>query len=153
MQGYAAIIEGSNHSLERVPKDYQKITLFWQWKDKLEQLEKTDTYQRRNILIYYCIFMISIPIILYRDSISFLWQQPRTFEEHLLCMPITYDSDKDIIVYALEKIITYAWNIRYIFLAQSIWWISLVIAFQQGLVVHIDNLRLRRKVPIKESHT
>jgi hypothetical protein len=25
--------------------------------------EKTDTYQWRNILIYYCVFMIPIPII------------------------------------------------------------------------------------------
>jgi len=33
-------------------------------KDRLEKLErKDDTYQRRNILIFYCVFMISIPII------------------------------------------------------------------------------------------
>jgi len=31
--------------------------------DKLEQLDENDTYQRRNILIYYCVFMIPIPII------------------------------------------------------------------------------------------
>ena len=31
--------------------------------DKLEQLGKNNTYQRRNILIYYCVFMIPIPTI------------------------------------------------------------------------------------------
>jgi len=27
-----AIIEGSNHCLERVPREYEEITLFQQWK-------------------------------------------------------------------------------------------------------------------------
>jgi len=30
--------------------------------DKLEQRERNTTYQRRNILIYLCVFMIPIPI-------------------------------------------------------------------------------------------
>jgi hypothetical protein len=68
-------------------------------------------------------------------------------------MPITFDSDKDIIVYALEKIITYARDNQYIILAQSVWCISLITGLQQGLVVHIDNLCIRHKVPIEESRT
>ena len=55
------------------PRDYKKTTLFRQWKKKLKMLEtKNDTYQQRNILIYYCVIMIPIPIILYLESISLL---------------------------------------------------------------------------------
>jgi hypothetical protein len=56
-------------------------------------------------------------------------------------MTITFESDKDVIVYALEKIISYARNNQYIFLAQSIWWISSTIGLQEGLVIYIDNLK------------
>jgi hypothetical protein len=56
-------------------------------------------------------------------------------------MTITFTNDNDVIVYALEKIIAHARNNHYIFLAQSIWWISSIIGLQQGLVIHIDNLR------------
>jgi len=36
-----AIIEGLNHSLKQVTRDYKEITLFQQWKDKLEKQEST----------------------------------------------------------------------------------------------------------------
>jgi hypothetical protein len=58
-------------------------------------------------------------------------------------MTITFENDNDVIVYALEKIIAYARNNQYIFLAQSIWWISSVIGLQEGLIIHIDNLKVR----------
>jgi hypothetical protein len=48
-----------------------------------------------------------------------------------------------VIVYALEKIISYARDNQYIFLVQSIWWKSSIIGLQQGLVVHNDNLKRR----------
>jgi hypothetical protein len=63
-------------------------------------------------------------------------------------MTITFECDKDVIVYALEKIISYARENRYIFLAQSVWWISSIIGLQQGLVVHIDNLKLRSEAGV-----
>jgi hypothetical protein len=69
-------------------------------------------------------------------------------------MTITSANDNDVIVYALEKIIAYARNNRYIFLAQSIWWISSIIGLQQEVVIHIDNLRRRgnqNHTPRKES--
>jgi hypothetical protein len=56
-------------------------------------------------------------------------------------MPITFENDNDVIVYALEKIISFARNNQYVFLAQSVRWISSIIGLQQKLVVHIDNLR------------
>jgi len=58
-------------------------------------------------------------------------------------MTITFASDKDVIVYALEKIISYTRDNRYIFLAQGVWSISGVIGLQEGIVIHIDNLRAR----------
>jgi hypothetical protein len=60
-------------------------------------------------------------------------------------MTITFENDNDVIVYALEMITYYARNNQYIFLAQSVWWISSIIGLQSELVTHIDNLR-RRKV-------
>jgi hypothetical protein len=63
-------------------------------------------------------------------------------------MTITFESDKDVIVYALEKIISYARDNQYIFLAQSVWWISSIIGLQQGLILHIDNLMIRSEVGI-----
>jgi hypothetical protein len=64
-------------------------------------------------------------------------------------MTITFENDKDVIVYALEKIISYARNHRYIFLAQSIWWISSIIGLQEELISHIDNLKERLDVLIQ----
>jgi hypothetical protein len=56
-------------------------------------------------------------------------------------MTLTFENDNDIIIYALEKIISFARSNQYIFLAQSVWWISSIIGLQQGLVTHIDNLQ------------
>jgi hypothetical protein len=58
-------------------------------------------------------------------------------------MTITFENDNDVLVYSLEKIISYARDNQYIFLAQSVWWISLVIGLQSELVSHIDHLRIR----------
>jgi len=63
-------------------------------------------------------------------------------------MILTFENNNDIIVYAVEKIISYARENRYIFVAQSIWWIVSVIGLTEGLVVYIDNPWLRE---IKES--
>jgi hypothetical protein len=61
-------------------------------------------------------------------------------------MTITFENDNDAIVYALEKIISYARNNQYIFLAQSVWWISSIIGLQEGLVIFIDNLRVGKDI-------
>jgi len=62
---YVAIIEGLNHSLERVLRDYKEITSFRQWKGKLDTQNNTRTYELRNIFIYYCGLMIPRSIIIY----------------------------------------------------------------------------------------
>jgi hypothetical protein len=68
-------------------------------------------------------------------------------------MTLTFESDKDVIVYALERIISYARENQYIFLAQSVWWISSILHLQEGLIIHIDNLKARTEViSIKENN-
>jgi hypothetical protein len=70
-------------------------------------------------------------------------------------MTITFESDTDVIIYALEKIISYARNNQYIFLAQSIWWISSIIELQEGLIIYIDKLKaqseVRPELPIQQT--
>jgi len=58
-------------------------------------------------------------------------------------MTITFGNDIDIIVYAFQKDISHARDNQSIFVTQSIWWISLIIGLQQGLVVYIVPLRER----------
>jgi len=58
-------------------------------------------------------------------------------------MTLTFENDNDVIVYAFEKIICYARKNQYIFVAQSIWWIASVIGLTDGLVTHINSLRVR----------
>ena len=58
-------------------------------------------------------------------------------------MTITFENDNDVIVYALEKIISYARKTQQIFVAQCVWWLASIIGLEQGLIVHIDNLRKR----------
>jgi hypothetical protein len=58
-----------------------------------------------------------------------------------LRMTITFDDNTDAIIYALENIIFFARDNQYIFLGQSVWWISSIIGLQQGLDIHIDSLK------------
>jgi len=58
-------------------------------------------------------------------------------------MTISFENDNDIIKYGLMKIISYSRSNQWIFLAQSVWWISSLIGLQIGSVIHIDNLQSR----------
>jgi len=62
---YVDIIEGLNYNSSwSKPRDSKEITLFRQWKEKKRKGDHTkNTYQRRNILLYYCVFMIRTLII------------------------------------------------------------------------------------------
>jgi len=60
-------------------------------------------------------------------------------------MTVIFENDSDIIVYALEKVITFARDNHYIFLAQSIWWISSIIGLQSKLMTYINNHQLYPK--------
>jgi hypothetical protein len=61
-------------------------------------------------------------------------------------MPITFENDNDIIVYALEKVIAYARRTEQIFVAQCVWWLASIIGLELGLVRYIDTLLEREEV-------
>jgi hypothetical protein len=59
-------------------------------------------------------------------------------------MTITFESDSDVIIYALEKIISFARVNQYLFVANCAWWIAGITGLDQGLVIYIDKLEVRR---------
>jgi hypothetical protein len=60
-------------------------------------------------------------------------------------MTITFESDSDIIVYALEKIISFARENQYLFVANCAWWLAGVIGLDSGLIIFIDCLETRKQ--------
>jgi len=63
-------------------------------------------------------------------------------------MTITFENNNDVIVYALEKVISYARRTQQIFVAQCVWWLASIIGLEQGLVNYIDNIQTRQKVNV-----
>jgi len=64
-------------------------------------------------------------------------------------MTITFEDDNDLIIYALEKVISYTRRSQHIFVAQCGWWLASVIELESGLVNHIN--KLYGRTTIKES--
>jgi hypothetical protein len=58
-------------------------------------------------------------------------------------MTVIFENDNEVIVYAVEKIISYARRTQQIFVAQCVWWLASVIGLEQGLVNYIDNIQAR----------
>jgi len=56
-------------------------------------------------------------------------------------MPITFENDNDVIIYALECVISHARRTQQIFMAHCVWWLASIIGLEQGLVSHIDKLQ------------
>jgi hypothetical protein len=67
-------------------------------------------------------------------------------------MTITFENDNDVIVYALEKIISHARRTQQVFVAQCVWWLVSIIGLEQGLIIPIDKL-LGRTVNSTERHS
>jgi hypothetical protein len=61
-------------------------------------------------------------------------------------MTITFENDKDVIIYAIEKIISFARENQYFFVANCAWWLARVIDLDSGLTLFIDNHR-KHKTP------
>jgi hypothetical protein len=51
---------------------------------------------------------------------------------------ISFDNDTDVIVYALEKVISYARRVQQIFVPQCDWCLASIIGLEQELIDHID---------------
>jgi len=64
-------------------------------------------------------------------------------------MTITFENDNDVIVYALEKIMSYAREFQYFFVGNCTWWIASIIGLDEGLRRHIDNLALRQSAIVR----
>jgi len=56
-------------------------------------------------------------------------------------MPVTFNNNNEIIVYALECVIAHARRTQQIFVAHCVWWLAAIIGLEQGLVSHIDRLQ------------
>ena len=54
-------------------------------------------------------------------------------------MTITFEKEEDVIVYALEKISSYAREYQYFFLANCTWWIASIYGWDEHLRYYIDN--------------
>ena len=65
-------------------------------------------------------------------------------------MTLTFENDNDVIVYALERIISYARRNQQIFVAQCVWWLASIVGLEEGLVIHINNLRKRADIVSQE---
>jgi len=65
-------------------------------------------------------------------------------------MAITFENSNDVIVYTLEKIISFARDKQYCFVANCVWWIAGIIGLDEGLSIHIDNLVARREIDLRE---
>jgi hypothetical protein len=61
-------------------------------------------------------------------------------------MTVTFENDNNVIVYALEKVISYARRTQQIFVAHCVWWLASIIGLEQGLINHIDNIQSRVEV-------
>jgi len=68
-------------------------------------------------------------------------------------MTITFESDKDIILYTLKKIISLNRDNQYLFGANCVWWIAGIIGLDEGLTIYIDLLEVRRKIGVCEVST
>jgi len=65
-------------------------------------------------------------------------------------MTITIENNNNVIAYSLEKIITYARQHQNIFVALSVWWLASIIGLEQGVIIHIDNLKSRLDIALRE---
>jgi hypothetical protein len=68
-------------------------------------------------------------------------------------MTITFEHENKVIVYALEKIISFAREKQYYFVANCAWWIAGVLGLESGLIIFIDNLKDRESKRLPEEPT
>jgi hypothetical protein len=66
-------------------------------------------------------------------------------------MTITFETNSDVIVYALEKIIAFAKENKYLFVANCAWWLAAVTGLDNGLINYIDNLYERSQIEHQNS--
>jgi len=65
-------------------------------------------------------------------------------------MPVTFENDNDIVVYALECVTAHAKRTHHIFVAQCVWWLASIIGLEQALVSHINKLQGHKDTTLQE---
>jgi len=65
-------------------------------------------------------------------------------------MPITFENDNDVIVYALECVIAYTRQTQQIFVAQCVRWLASIVGLEKELVFHIDKLQGKQNTSPQE---
>ena len=65
-------------------------------------------------------------------------------------MPITFENDNDVIIYAVECEISHARRTQQIFVGQCVWWLASIIGLEQGLVSPIDSLQGQEDTTVQE---
>jgi hypothetical protein len=114
--------------------------------------EQSETYHGKKTFIHYWVFMIPIPII--NINILASVRQHRTVKVSWSDrMTITFATQSDIIIYALEIILSFAGENLYLFVANCACWIAEVIGLDSGVTFHIDNLETRRHLEQRETST
>jgi len=63
-------------------------------------------------------------------------------------MTITFKDDSEVIVYAFDKLISYARRTQQIFVAQCIWWLVSIIGLEAELIAFIDKSKSRCNVTV-----
>jgi len=65
-------------------------------------------------------------------------------------MPVTFENDNDIIVYALECVKAHARGTQQIFVAQCVGWLASIIGLEWELVSHINKLQGEKNISPEE---
>jgi hypothetical protein len=68
-------------------------------------------------------------------------------------MTIAFENVNDVIVYPLEKIISFGRENQYMFVANCTWWITGVVGLDKGLTIYIDNQEMQKLKSAKETST
>jgi hypothetical protein len=96
--------------------------------------------------------MLPIPIIIINKLASV---RPHCTVKVSLCelMTMTFANESDVIIYALKRIVSFARENQYLFVANCAWWIAEVIELDSDLTIHIDNSETRMHLEQIETST
>jgi hypothetical protein len=108
------------------------------------------TSERRLLFIIAFLWYLYL-LLLYIFNLLASVRQHRTIKyPYDLRLTSTVETESDVIVYALEKIISFGRENQYLFVANCAWWIAGIIELDSGLTVHIDNLATRRNIELRQ---
>jgi hypothetical protein len=85
--------------------------------------------------------------LLYTQNLSaFCSSCPALSKSIILRMTLTCLHQNDVMVYALEKIVSFAWHNQYTFMAQCTWWLASIAGLEEGLIIPMHNFQESTKV-------